>query len=87
VPYSSVPRLSVEVGSSAAMCPMAVDLASRLRWAPALPRVLWLQSSPPGRVGSGATMCPMAPDLVSRLWWDPALPRVLGLLVGHGFQV
>jgi hypothetical protein len=37
-----------EVGSGAATCPMALDLASRLRWAPALPHVLWLRTSPPG---------------------------------------
>jgi hypothetical protein len=30
------------------MCPMASDLASRLRWAPVLPHVLWLRTSPPG---------------------------------------
>jgi hypothetical protein len=33
------------------MCHMAPDLASRLRWALALPRVLWLRTSPPGRGG------------------------------------
>jgi hypothetical protein len=48
VPYSSGPRLPAEVGSSAAMCPMALDLASQLRWAPALPRVIWLRTSPLG---------------------------------------
>jgi hypothetical protein len=54
-------------------CPMASDLTSQLRWAPALPRVIWLWSS------SGAVTCPMAPDLTSRLKWAPALPRVLWL--------
>jgi hypothetical protein len=44
--YSSGPRLSSEVGSSAAMCTMALDFASHLSWAPALPRVLWLRTSP-----------------------------------------
>jgi hypothetical protein len=29
-------------------CPIAPDLASRLRWALMLPHVLWLQTSPPG---------------------------------------
>jgi hypothetical protein len=42
VPYGSGPRLPAEVDSSAATCPMALDLASRLRWAPVLPRALWL---------------------------------------------
>jgi hypothetical protein len=37
------------VGSVAAMCPAAPDLTSLLRWAPALPRVLWLQTSSPDR--------------------------------------
>jgi hypothetical protein len=45
--YGSGPRLPAEVGSGAAMYPMAPDLASRLRWAPVLPRVLYLQTSPP----------------------------------------
>jgi hypothetical protein len=61
VPYGSEPHLPVEVGSGVATCPMALELASRLRWAPALPRVLWLRSSPPGLVGSGAVTCPRAP--------------------------
>jgi hypothetical protein len=33
------------------MCPMALDLTSRLKWAPALPRVLYLRTSPPNRGG------------------------------------
>jgi hypothetical protein len=33
--YGSGPRLPAKVGSGAATCPMAPDLASRLRWAPA----------------------------------------------------
>jgi hypothetical protein len=40
VPYDSGPRLPAEVGSNAATCPMAPDLASRLRWVPVLPHVL-----------------------------------------------
>jgi hypothetical protein len=43
--------LWTEVGSGVAMCPIALDITSRLRWAPTLPRVLWLQTSPPGRGG------------------------------------
>jgi hypothetical protein len=39
VSYGSEPRLPIEVGSSAATCPIAPDLASRLRWASTLPRV------------------------------------------------
>jgi hypothetical protein len=46
--YGSELRLLAEVGSGDATCPMAPDLASRLRWAPTLPRVLWLRTSPPG---------------------------------------
>jgi hypothetical protein len=34
---------------------MALDYASRLRWALALPRVLWLRTSPPG--GGGLWRC------------------------------
>jgi hypothetical protein len=51
MPYVSGPRLSAEMGSGAATCPMARDLASQLRWAPALPRAPWLQTSPPGSGG------------------------------------
>jgi hypothetical protein len=29
-----------------ATCPTAPDLTSQLRWAPMLPRVIWLQTSP-----------------------------------------
>jgi hypothetical protein len=48
MPYGSGPRLLTEVGSSIAMCPMAPGLASWLKWALALPRALWLRTSPPG---------------------------------------
>jgi hypothetical protein len=40
VSSGSGPHLPVEVGSGAATCPVAPDLASRLRWASTLPRVL-----------------------------------------------
>jgi hypothetical protein len=40
VSYGSGSRLLVEVGFGTVTCPMALDLASRLRCAPALPRVL-----------------------------------------------
>jgi hypothetical protein len=48
--WSMAPDLALlaEVGSDAATCPMAPNLTSRLRWALVLPRVLWLQISPPG---------------------------------------
>jgi hypothetical protein len=48
VSYGSEPHLLAEVGSGAAMCPMAPYLASRLSWASTLPRVLYLRTSPPG---------------------------------------
>jgi hypothetical protein len=51
LPYGSKPYLPAEVGSGAAMCHMALNLASRLRWAPVLPCVLWLRTSPPGKGG------------------------------------
>jgi hypothetical protein len=40
VSYGSGPPLPAEVDSGAAMCHMAPDLAYRLKWALALPRVL-----------------------------------------------
>jgi hypothetical protein len=48
MPYGSGPHLPVEIGSGIAMCPMAPELASWLRWALALPCGLWLCTSPPG---------------------------------------
>jgi hypothetical protein len=51
VSNGSGPRLPVEVGSDAATCPATPDLASRLRWVPTLPRVLWLWTSPPSSGG------------------------------------
>jgi hypothetical protein len=52
VSYNSEPHLPAKEGSGAVTCFMAPDLASWLRWAPALPRVLWLQTLPPGQGGS-----------------------------------
>jgi hypothetical protein len=52
VPYSSEPHFPVKVGSDAVTCPMASDLISQLRWAPALSRVLWLRTLPPNQGGS-----------------------------------
>jgi hypothetical protein len=47
VSYGSGSRLSAKLGSGIATCPMSLDLTSQLRWAPALPHVLWLRTSPP----------------------------------------
>jgi hypothetical protein len=51
VSYSSGPRLTAEVGSGTAMCPVAPDLTSRLMQAPSLLCVLWLRTSPPNQGG------------------------------------
>jgi hypothetical protein len=48
VSYGFIPHLPAEVDYDAATCPMAPDLASRLRWALALSCVLWLQTLSPG---------------------------------------
>jgi hypothetical protein len=62
VPHGSVPRLPVEVGSSAATCPVAPDLISLQGRAPMLPRVYG--SGPCHIAGEGfkAATRPMAPD-------------------------
>jgi hypothetical protein len=60
VSYDSGPCLPVEVGSDAAMCHIISDLASRQRWTPILPRVLWLRTYPPGR--GGHRRCHMSYD-------------------------
>jgi hypothetical protein len=52
VHYSSGPHLLDEVGSGVAMCPVALDLTSRLRWALVLPHVLWLRTQPLDHGGS-----------------------------------
>jgi hypothetical protein len=44
VSYASGHRYLIEVGSSAVTCPVAPDLASWVRWAPALPHVSRLQT-------------------------------------------
>jgi hypothetical protein len=49
VSSSSELRLPTEEGSSAAICPSALDLASLLMRALVLPHVLWLRTSPPYR--------------------------------------
>jgi hypothetical protein len=79
MPYGSGPCLPAEMGSGTVTCPMALDLASRLRWAPVLPRVPWLQIPPSTEVTSSAATCHMALDITSRLRCAPTLPRVLWL--------
>jgi hypothetical protein len=54
------PCLLAEMSSSAATCPLALDLAFLPRWAPALPRVPWLRALSPQGESSSATTCPMA---------------------------
>jgi hypothetical protein len=45
--YDSGSHLLTRIGSDAVICSMAPNLASRFRWAPALLRAPWLQTSPP----------------------------------------
>jgi hypothetical protein len=47
VPYGSGPLFLAEVGSGAAICPVAPDHASWLRWTLVQPRVLRLRTSLP----------------------------------------
>jgi hypothetical protein len=83
VSYAFGPHLPTEVGSDAATCHMAPDLTSQLRRALTLPRVLWLQTSPPSWCelrcyhvcyGSGPHLPgERAPVLPSVLWlWTSA---------------
>jgi hypothetical protein len=58
--YGSEHRLLAEIDSGAATCPMAPELVSRLRWASALPRILWLRHCHVS-YDSGAVTCPKAP--------------------------
>jgi putative effector of murein hydrolase len=39
--------LALEMDSDVVTCPIALNIASQLRWAPALPHVLRLRTSPP----------------------------------------
>jgi hypothetical protein len=48
VSYGSGSHLPAEMGAGVATCHMASDLASRLRWASALPRAPRLRTSPLG---------------------------------------
>jgi hypothetical protein len=60
VSYGSGRRLSVEVGSDAVTCLMAW-----LRWAPVLPRVIWLRTSSPD--WGGLRRCHVSYDSETRL--------------------
>jgi hypothetical protein len=75
LPRDLGPRLIAELSFSATTFSSASDLTSLSRWAPALPRVLWLRVLPPREESSGAVTCSSAPDLISLPRWDPALPR------------
>jgi hypothetical protein len=57
---SRPPPLTIQEGSSAAMCSSAPDPTSLLRRDPALTHVLWLRTTPTSVVGSSADTCPMA---------------------------
>jgi hypothetical protein len=65
VSYDSKPHLPVEVGSGTVTCPTVSGLASQLRWAPLLPRVLWLRTSPPS--WGGLWHCHVSYDFGPRL--------------------
>jgi hypothetical protein len=60
VSRSPEPRLLTEVNSDAAKYPSSPDLASLLRWTPALSRVLWLRALPSWEGSSCAATCPTA---------------------------
>jgi hypothetical protein len=46
VSYDSGPHFPTEVGFDTVKCPMSLDLASQLRWAPTLPRALRFRTLP-----------------------------------------
>jgi hypothetical protein len=84
LPRGPGPRLLAELSSGATTCSSALDLASLLRWAPALPRVPWLRALPPRDESSSAATCSSTPDLVSLSRWAPALPHGVGLAFPRG---
>jgi hypothetical protein len=55
VPYNTGHCLPVEVGSGAATCPVAPDLASLIRSASTSPRVSWFRTPSPYKGGSDAS--------------------------------
>jgi hypothetical protein len=65
--YASKPHLPVKLGSGAAKCAMALDLAFWLRWASTLSRIRSSRPYLPAEVGYGATKCLMASNFASRL--------------------
>jgi hypothetical protein len=86
--YGSGPCFSTEVGSDAALCPMAPDLTSRLRWALEPPCVLWLWTSPPDwgglwcchvSCGSGSHLLTRAGSEAAMCPTAPCGPRVLSI--------
>jgi hypothetical protein len=78
------PRFLAELSSGAVTCSSALDLASLPRWAPALPRVPWLQALPPREESSGAAMCSSTLELTSLLRWASMLPRGPGFASPRG---
>jgi hypothetical protein len=76
VSCSTGPCLPAEVGSGAATCPVALDLASLIGRAPAQPRVPWLWTRLPARLGSGASR-------VLQLWILPPCKRGLRCTTCH----
>jgi hypothetical protein len=82
VPHGPKPPLLAEIGSGAATCPAALDLASLPRWPPALPRVPRPRTSPPYR--GGLQRCHVShgpgPHLPAEVGSDVAMcPVALGL--------
>jgi hypothetical protein len=84
LPRGPGPRRLAKLSSSATKRSSAPDLASLPRWAPALPRIPWLQALPPREESSGAATCSSAPDLASLSRWAPALPCGTGLASSRG---
>jgi hypothetical protein len=79
LPRGLGPRLIAELSLSAITCSSASDLTSLSRWAPALPRVLWLRVLPPREESSGAVTCSSAPDLISLPRWSSCPRHAAGL--------
>jgi hypothetical protein len=76
IPCSSEPHLPIKVGSDAAMCATAPDLAFLRGW---LQRCHVFRGPRPrllAEVSSGAATCSSAPDFTSLPKWTSALPRV-----------
>jgi hypothetical protein len=78
------PHLLAELSSGAATCSSTSNLASLLRWAPALSCVPWLRALPPQEESSGVATCFSAPNLTFLPRWVSALPRGPGLACPSG---